>query len=134
MVPQAFITLPSLPLTPNGKLDRRGLPQPDAADSETAYRAPRSPREIMLCGLFETITGSSRVGLDDSFFGVGGHSLLAMQLIAQLRRDLGTAVPLRLVFTHPTPEAFAAALEALTPSRAPRLRAGMGRISQDRRS
>jgi len=113
MVPAAFVALAALPLTPNGKLDRRALPAPDGGHTGTAYRAPRTAQEALLCRLFAELTATDSVGLDDSFFAIGGHSLLAMRLIARLRQVTGRALPLRLLFAHPTPEALAAQLAAL---------------------
>ena len=101
MVPAAIMVLESLPLTVNGKLDRRALPAPEFV-SGVAYRAPRDQRDRVLAALFGEVLGVARVGIDDGFFDLGGHSLSATRLMARVRAELGVEVPIRVLFDAPT--------------------------------
>ncbi|MBL3668916.1 amino acid adenylation domain-containing protein, partial [Streptomyces sp. M2CJ-2] len=108
MVPSAFVTLDALPLNTNGKLDRKALPAPDFG-TLAAGREPRTPREELLCRLFAEVLGLERVGAEDSFFALGGDSVLSIQLVSRARQA-GLVLTPREVFRHKTVEALAAAL------------------------
>ncbi|WP_156655983.1 AMP-binding protein, partial [Mycobacterium sp. 852002-51971_SCH5477799-a] len=101
MVPAAVVALEALPLTPNGKLDTRALPAPEYQDADR-YRAPANPTEEILVGTFAEVLGIERVGIDDSFFDLGGDSLSAMRLIAAINTSLEANVPVRALFEAPT--------------------------------
>ncbi len=84
MVPAAVVVVEGLPLTVNGKLDTRALPAPRYQDTDR-YRAPGSPVEEILAGIYAQVLGLERVGVDDSFFELGGDSILSMQVVARAR-------------------------------------------------
>ncbi|MGW7436991.1 non-ribosomal peptide synthetase, partial [Streptomyces sp. NPDC054849] len=107
MVPSAIVPLDALPLTASGKVDRRALPAPGFLSSPTG-RAPRTPHEELLCGLFAEILGvPGPVSIDDGFFDLGGHSLLAMRLLGRIRTAVGADLGMRALFEAPTVAALA---------------------------
>ena len=100
MVPAAVVMVAALPLTSNGKLDTRALPAPEYTAGQ--YRAPGSAIEEILAGIYAQVLGLERVGADDSFFDLGGDSLLAMRLIAAVNAGLDADLSVRAVFDAPT--------------------------------
>ncbi|MCL7424758.1 amino acid adenylation domain-containing protein [Streptomyces sp. YS415] len=120
MVPSVFVRLDELPRTPNDKLDRDALPAPDDDQLELPpSRAPRSPREQLLCELFAEALGRSRVGPDTHFFDAGGHSLLAIRLVSRIRAVLGVDLTLSALFDAPTAALLASRLDLADTTRPP---------------
>ncbi|MFI5828672.1 amino acid adenylation domain-containing protein [Streptomyces sp. NPDC051578] len=105
MVPSALVVLDVLPLTANGKLDRTALPAPSYEGSGGGR--PRTEAERLLCTLFSEVLHVEDVGADDSFFGLGGHSLLVTKLIGRVRAAFGSELSVRAVFEAPTPAELA---------------------------
>ena len=110
MLPSAIVVLPALPLTPNGKIDRSTLPAPEWRS--ISHVPPRTPEEEVLCHIFGEVLTLDRVGIHDSFFDLGGHSLMAMQLLSRIRAALGIDLPMRSFFDSPTVAQLAAQLGA----------------------
>jgi amino acid adenylation domain-containing protein len=109
MIPSFFVELEQLPLTPSGKTDRKALPEPGTFESGGASKetpVPRDDLEKKLAGLWTGVLAlkiaANEVSIDDSFFEIGGHSLKAAVLIAQIHKELNVKIPLAEVFTHPT--------------------------------
>ena len=113
MIPAAFVVLEALPLTTSGKVDRRALPAPDTSRPEidADYAAPRNPIQEVLAGIWSELLGVERVGIDDDFFQLGGHSLLVAKLAARVRQVFGIELSLVEVFKKPTVTELADAIE-----------------------
>ena len=101
MVPALIMAVDAIPLTINGKLDRRALPAPDFVDG-AEYVPPATFLEARLCETWQAVLGVNLVGTTESFFALGGHSMLATQLVAAIARDLGCQLPLVKLFEQPT--------------------------------
>lgn len=108
MVPAHIVALETFPLTPNGKLDVKALPSPESVERE--YRAPSTLIETILVDFYAGLLKAPRVGVDESFFDLGGNSLQAMQLISRLRSELAVDTDVTAIFLAPTAAQLAALL------------------------
>ncbi|OBG66755.1 non-ribosomal peptide synthetase [Mycobacterium sp. E3339] len=97
MTPAAYVPLEEIPITAHGKIDRAALPQPQIT-AVTEYRDPTTVTERRIAALFSTLLGHDRVGVDDSFFDLGGHSLVATKLVTAIRSECGVELGIREVF------------------------------------
>jgi len=112
MVPTAFVTLRAFPLTANGKIQREALPAPmsSSVNLEETYVAPRTVLEEVIAAIWVEILSIKRVGVHDNFFEVGGHSILAMQVISRIREEFHLELPVRSFFDGMTVERLATSI------------------------
>jgi amino acid adenylation domain-containing protein len=108
MVPSAFVKLDRLPMTPNGKIDRKALPAPEQnSQRQDSFLAPRDEIETTLAQIWEKVLGIGPVGVTDSFFELGGNSLLAARMFSETSSALGKNPPLATLFEVSTIEHLA---------------------------
>jgi amino acid adenylation domain-containing protein len=112
MVPDAFVVLRALPQTPTGKLDRKALPAPEYRRAELEADEPRTFTEAQLLQLWEELLGVEQIGATQNFFELGGNSLLALRLFAQVNRRLRCDLPVSTLFEGATVRQMAEAVEA----------------------
>lgn len=104
MLPSSLVFLNHLPLTPNGKVDHKALPAPDAINPqlEATYVAPQTEIEQIIATVWQQVLHLEKVGIDDNFFDLGGHSLLMAQAHSQLREVVDREVSMLEMFKYPT--------------------------------
>jgi hypothetical protein len=104
MLPASFVLLESLPLTPNGKVDRRALPAAEspAPERRAGYAPPQTEIERIVADVWGQVLQLERVSIHDSFFDLGGHSLLMIKANSKLREALNRDIPIVAMFDHPT--------------------------------
>ncbi|WP_460071201.1 non-ribosomal peptide synthetase [Streptomyces sp. YKOK-I1] len=113
MVPKAFAVVAALPRTANGKVDRAQLQAMDSTAGRAAAAVPpRDSLELRILEIWRAMLGSDRFGVTDDFFAVGGHSLLALQLLAAVSRKLGARLPISVLFENGTVEGLARTVRA----------------------
>jgi acyl carrier protein len=107
LLPSAFLLIPILPRTANGKVDRAALPSPEGRPEAQPSVPPSGPTEEALALIWGDLLGVAAVGVNESFFDLGGHSLLGAQLLARVRSELRVELPLQTLFESPTVAALA---------------------------
>lgn len=128
MVPAHVVALPAFPLLPNGKIDKHALPVPARSEARGGEReALASATEREVGAAFAEVLGAGEIGPSTSFFDAGGHSLLAVRLIAKLATRFGVELPLASIFVDPTVRGISAVLDGHAGSPVERLRAVMSR-------
>lgn len=133
MRPAAYVLLDTFPRTSSGKVDRRRLPSPGHRRPElsTSYFAPRTDLEKATERVWREVLELDRIGIDDSFFELGGNSIGVVTLAARLGRVLGREVPVLAIFEHPTVRSFAARLERPARSTAGSRQGARGALTRD---
>lgn len=113
MVPSAFVMLESFPLTPNGKVDRKALPKPELSAASVTV-APRDEVETRLQKIWQEILQCGPMGVTDNFFDLGGHSLMAVRLVNEIKKATGIEIPLTELFQGATIEHLAKLIRGTT--------------------
>lgn len=115
MIPSAFVMLDAFPLTAHGKIDRRALPAPNSTRQETeeVFIAPRTPVEEQLAAIWCDVLGMQTVGIQDNFFNLGGHSIVATRVISRIRATFHVEAPLHWIFQEPTIRGLAEKIEVV---------------------
>ncbi|GAB3929083.1 non-ribosomal peptide synthetase [Larkinella terrae] len=112
MVPAEFVILPALPLTPNGKIDRKALPKSLITTSQKPEKPESlSAEEELILNIWQSLLGIENISVTDDFFALGGHSLIAIQVMTQLEKETGKRLPLATLFEYPTIQKLAVLLQ-----------------------
>lgn len=108
MIPSIIIEVSAFPTTPNGKIDKKALVQLSvSSQAKTEYKAPRNSTEGAIASIWQNLLKLEQVSVDDNFFEVGGHSLLAMRVVSSIRKQLQVELSIKSLFLHPTVEGLA---------------------------
>ncbi|SDZ22918.1 thioesterase domain-containing protein, partial [Thermoactinomyces sp. DSM 45892] len=116
MVPSHFVEMETLPLTSNGKIDRKALPRPDRKESNGIYVAPRDHIEFKLVKIWQDLLSVDEVSITDDFFSIGGHSLLAIKLLAQIKNEFDKEIEVSSLFQNTILEKLASLIRQKTSS------------------
>jgi len=116
MIPSGIVALTEFPLSPNGKVERKLLPAPELPVSDAGYIAPRNETEQQLSTIWAQLLGTDHVGINDDFFALGGHSLVAMQLVSRIAESMHVQLPLDVLFNATSIAAQAKSIDELRKS------------------
>ncbi len=131
-VPGAYVEMEELPRTISGKVDRRRLPRPgERRAGMEEYEGPRSEVEERLVGMWEELLGVERIGIRDNFFRIGGHSLMATQVVSRIREEYGVEIELREMFEGPTVAGLGERIEEAIREGERKGEARIGRVRRD---
>ncbi len=111
MVPSAFVEVQALPLSPNGKINRRQLPAPDWSSDGGETVEPRNELETALVRIWQSVLGVPNIGIRDNFFDLGGHSIMAARVLAEVKKATGKDLPFSALFRGATVESLAQLIE-----------------------
>ena len=116
MIPSYFVILEKFPLTPNGKLDRNALPEPDKNEiAGREYEAPQSEMQKRLVNIWCEVLEIDKIGINDNFFQLGGHSLKAISIISKIYKEFNVEISIIQLFSAPTIKELAAYIENSKP-------------------
>ncbi|WP_392535261.1 amino acid adenylation domain-containing protein [Nostoc sp. C117] len=107
MMPSAFVFLQTMPLTPNGKIDHRALPVPESRQLEKTYVRPQTQAERLLTNIWQQVLQIEKVGVEDNFFHLGGHSLLIIKVQAKINEIFAQEIPIVELFKYSTIKSLA---------------------------
>ncbi len=113
MIPEYYVALNDFPLTPNGKIDKNSLKVPENALQLAQKETPATPTETTIRNIWSQALENDRLGLDDNFFEIGGHSLIAAQVMQKIHLETGKKLPLAILFESATIRSLAAAVDNL---------------------
>ena len=113
MVPSVFVLLDKLPLTPNGKVDRKALPEPNFNSSHSNFCAPETDVEKIICSVWQEVLGVNIISTKDSFFALGGNSLLAIRALSKVNEQCQVVLSIRSLFLDPTVSGIAKVIDTM---------------------
>ncbi|MCP4261672.1 MAG: amino acid adenylation domain-containing protein [Planctomycetes bacterium] len=131
MIPTNMVILDAIPLTSHGKIDRKALPTLEMTEDEEDYIAPGTPTEEIVCAIWSEVLGRERLGIYDNFFDMGGHSLMATQVISRIREAFHIELQVRGLFEYPTVSKLSKTIENLRYKKEINVRPSITQVSRE---